>query len=501
MISLKKKMESNKKTASKQTAAKIDKELPYFMALITLMAASGITPFVSLKKIMHFDLLPNMSKEASSMVKQVEILGMDPLSVMNKKAGETSSKLYQDFLAGYVSTVQTGGSVVHFLKSKMQSIFDLQGAIGRQLVTKLAALVDAYMIIQVVILTMYIIFVSLSSTPSLALSIIPDPSSMARLSHVFLIIPPLMSGILMFISQMMTSSTYIGTEKIVKKGLLLAVAVVPPMTIIPSVLPLDLGFFGLPYFMGLALLAASIIPFLEYQKIEKINASAERATPSILRDIAEARKTGLSPERCMVHALKRKGYDVFTNVLDRAVNQLGWGVPLRTIISNIRKEISSWFVLINFQTLIEVIDSGGGYAEALDTLAESSEKMYNVEKEKREMLKPYVMVAFIIMGITGFTTLMVMDSFSGLTEGVNLTEERQLGASSAIKSEGMRDLFAASTVFQAYLVGLFIGKITSGTFAAGFKYSVLLTITVLIGIIVVDFAPIDLNRLFAPPVR
>jgi len=500
MISLKK-IESNKKPSSKQAVAKIDQELPYFIALVTLMAASGISPFMSLKKLVHFDLLPNMSKEAKSMIKQVEILGVDPLTVMNKKAEEASSKLYQDFLAGYVSTVQTGGSVVHFLKSKMHTIFDLQGTIAKQLVTKLAALVDAYMIIQVVVLTMYIIFVALSSTPALALSIMPDPSSMARFAYMFLIIPPLMSGILMFISQKMTSSTYIGTEKIVKKGVLLAAVAVPPMTIIPSVLPVDLGFFGLPYLMGLAILAASIIPFLEYQKVEKINSSAERATPSILRDIAEARKTGLSPERCIVHAFKRKGYDVFSSVLDRTVNQLGWGVPLRNIVSNIRKEVSSWFVLINFRTLIEVIDSGGGYAEALDTLAESSEKMYNVEKEKREMLKPYVMIAFIIMGITGFTTLMVIDSFGGMAENVNLTEERQFGAGSAIKEKGMRDLFAASTVFQAYLVGLFIGKITSGTFAAGFKYSVLLTITVLVAIIAVEFSPIDLNTIFTPSSR
>jgi len=495
MMSLKKKIERNKKSSSKQDAAKIDKELPYFIALITLMAASGTSPFISLKKIARFDLLPIMSKEAKSMIRQVEILGNDPLTVMNKNADKTSSKSYQDFLAGYVSTVQTGGSVVHYLKSKMYSILDLQGAIAKQLVAKLAALVDAYMIIQVVVLTMYIMYVAMSSTPSLARSLIPDISSMTRLFYVFLFIPPLMSGMLMFISQKMISSTYIGTEKILKKGLLFAIVLVPPMFIIPSVIPVDLGFFGLPYLMGLALLAASIIPFLEYQKIEKINSSAERATPSILRDIAEARKTGLSPERCIAHAFKRKGYDVFSSVLDRVVNNLGWGIPLRAVISNIRKQVSSWFVLINFQTLIEVIDSGGGHVEALDKLAESSERMYNVEKEKKSMLRPYVMIAFLITGISAFTTLLVIDSFTGMAEQVNATEKGQPGTSSSI-TKGMRDLFAASIVFQAYLVGLFIGKITSGTLAAGFKHSILLVITVLVSIIIVEFAPIDLNMLF-----
>lgn len=500
MISLKKKLETDKGKVAKQSkeyAAKIDRELPYFVTLVTLMASSGISPYHSLKKIMHFDTLPTMKKEAGSMVKQVEILGVDPLTVMNKKAEESSSRLYQDFLAGYVSTVQTGGSIVNFLKSKMWSIFDLKAAMAKQLVTKLAGLVEAYMVIQVVVLTLYIMFVAFSSSPALSLSFIPDPSSLSRSIVLFLMIPPILAGMLMFISHRMTYSTYLGTEKILKKGLLLAAVTVPVIIIIPLVLPVDFGFFGLPYLMGLALLAASIIPFLEYQKIEKINSSAERATPSILRDIAEARKTGLSPERCIVHAFKRKGYDVFSSVLDRAASQLGWGVPLRNILGNIRKEVSSWFVLINFKILIEVIESGGGYAEALDTLAEASEKSYNVEKEKQSMLKPYVMIAFMIMGITAFTTLMVIDSFSGVSQSVALGKTE----TSPVITKEMRDMFAASIIFQAYLVGLFIGKITNGTFAGGFKHAAMLVVTVLMAIIFVEFAPIDLNSLFAPPTR
>jgi len=494
-----KNIESKKKPLPKQPAAKIDEELPYFITLVTLMASSGISPFASLKKIARFsELLPNMSREARSMVKQVEILGMDPLSVMNEKAEETSSKTYQDFLAGYVSTVQTGGSVVHFLKSKLNSIFDLQSVIAKQLVAKLAALVDAYMIIQVVILTMYIMLVSLSSTPTLAASFIPDPSAMGRLAQIFLIIPPLLSGILMFISHKMTSSTYMGTAKILKKGMIFAVVTVIPMTIIPSMLPVNLGFFGLPYFVALALLIASAIPFLEYQKIEKINSSAERATPSILRDIAEARKTGLSPERCIVQAFKRRGYNLFSGVLDRAVNQMGWGVSLKTIVSNIRKEVSSWFVLINFNILIEIVDSGGGYADALDTLAESGEKLYSIEKEKKSMLKPYVMVAFMITGITAFTTLLVLDSFSGMGQVFNVGGQGQTSTPPAI-SKDTKNMFATSIVFQAYLVGLFVGKITNGTFASGFKYAILLILTVLASIIVVQFAPINLSMLFPSP--
>ncbi len=503
MISLKKKLDTDKAKAkaakqSKAYAAKIDRELPYFITLITLMASSGISPYHSLKKIMNFDVLPTMKKEAKSMVKQVEILGIDPLSVMNKMAEKTSSNLYQDFLAGYVSTVQTGGSIINFLKSKMWSIFDLHAARSKQLVTTLAGLVDAYMIIQVVILTMYIMFVALSSTPSLSMSFIPDASSLSRSVVLFLLIPPMMAVMLMFISHRMTYSTYLETGKILKKGLIMTVICTVPVIIISAAgLTSKLGFFGLPYQVALALLAASVKPLLDYQKVQRMNSSAERATPSILRDVAEARKTGLSPERCIIHGFKRKGYDVFSKVLDHAVSQLGWGVPLRKILDNIRIEVSSWFVLINMKILIEVIESGGGYSDALDTLAQASERAYNVEKEKQAMLKPYVMVAFMIMGVTAFATLMVIDSFSGIEQSLVPGKAQ---SNPAITKE-MRGLFAASITVQAYLVGLFMGKIISGTFAAGFNYSAMLVATVLAAVIFADFAPINLNSLFAPPTK
>ncbi|MGH9876720.1 MAG: hypothetical protein ACRD5H_03715, partial [Nitrososphaerales archaeon] len=249
---------------SKGYAAKIDRELPYFVTLITLMAASGISPFHSLKKIMNYDILPTMKKESIQMVKQVEVLGDDPLTAMNQRAEQSSSSLFQDFLAGYVSTVQTGGSIINFLKSKMWSMFDLKAALSRQLVVKLAGLVDAYMIIQVVILTMYIMFVALSSTPTLSSSFLPDPASLSRSMILFLILPPLMAGMLMFISHKMTTSTYLGTEKILKKSMIMVVGSIIPVIALPAAgFTSELTFLGLPYLLSFALLVASIKPILD----------------------------------------------------------------------------------------------------------------------------------------------------------------------------------------------------------------------------------------------
>lgn len=494
---LRKLSEGGKDQGSKKHAARIDRELPYVISLVTLMAASGISPFVSFKKLMHFELLPTMKREAQNIVKQVEILGLDPLTVMNKKAEQTLSQQYQDFLGGYASTVYSGGSVVNFLKSKMRSIFDLQAAFAKQSVSKLGALVEAYMVIQVIILTLYIILVALSSTPNMNIGLPVDAASLSSNPVPLLILPIILSGMFMFIVQQVTSSTFIGMETLLKKSLMI---IMPGIIIIVIMAMLNLfqDMIALPYIVGLVLIATSLKPMLEYRKIEKMNLAAEAAAPGILRDIAEARKTGLSPEMCIIHACKRKGYHEFSGVVKTVVNQLEWGVPLRKIFSTIREKVSSWLVLINFRILTEVIESGGGHAEALEILAESSEKAFNVEKEKRNMLTPYVMIAFIIMGLTAFTTLMVIDSFGDISQTTMGSNPNRAYAEK--QTAQMMEIFSVSAIFQSWLAGFFIGKVTSGTFASGFKYAIFLALTATIAVLFVDFADINLTSLFKTPI-
>ena len=49
-------------------------------------------------------------------------------------------------------------------------------------------------------------------------------------------------------------------------------------------------------------------------------------------------------------------------------------------------------------------------------LTETSERMQEIQKEKRDLLMPYLFVGFILMGTTGFTTLLVIDSFADIAQ-------------------------------------------------------------------------------------
>ena len=91
-----------KKPQSKKMGEKLDRELPYVITLITIMAASGITPFGSFAKLARYKILPHIMKEARNIIGQVHILGEDPLTAMEKRADVSGSKQYRDLVLGYV---------------------------------------------------------------------------------------------------------------------------------------------------------------------------------------------------------------------------------------------------------------------------------------------------------------------------------------------------------------------------------------------------------------
>ena len=107
--------------ATSEEREKIDHELPFVVMIFTLMAASGISPYESWKKIRKLTFLPTFSNEAEEVVRQVEVLGKDPLTVMKQRSEITHSKPYRNFLGGFISSVRSGGKIVDYMKSELKA--------------------------------------------------------------------------------------------------------------------------------------------------------------------------------------------------------------------------------------------------------------------------------------------------------------------------------------------------------------------------------------------
>lgn len=469
---------------TKEDTSQINRELPFAALLFTLLAASGVTIYESWKKLCSIDLLPTFQKEAREIVRQVEVLGYDPLTVMHRRAEKTNSKNYREFLLGFVSSVRSGGSVVNFLKSKLRSIFELQSAAAMRSVERLGTLVEAYAVMLIVTLCSYILFIifattsifepmKTSGTPGL------DPAIVCIL---IFFVTPMISIIFMIIANVERKSNLVGVKQpyyaailpiMAVSGFIAAVAFLPQLEQLktPQIFPLV---------VTLCLTAVSIPPTVVYIRIAKINNDAENYMPSFLRDVTEARKIGLSPEKGIIHAAKRTGYGKFSETLKLVRSQMEWGVSLRKIFENLKRKIQTWPVLVNFLILVETIKIGGGSADALETLTDYSEKQKDVEVNKKSLLRPYVILAFIWSILIALTTTMVAITVYALT---------QISLPGAVAMpfglmQTQINLFSTGIILQCWLSGFFIGKVNEGTFAAGFKYSIMLVLTAYFSLLV-----------------
>jgi len=454
----------------KGNAERIDRELPYAAMMITMMASSGVSPYESFKKLRAVDLLPAIQEEAEDLTRQVEVVGYDPLTVMSRKAEDARSKLYREFLAGYVSSVRGGSSVLNFLKSKLRSIFEVKGAVAKQSIERLGTLVEAYMIMLVVVLCVYILAaVTSSATLSMALGTAVNTYPFANLMMFLLI--PMASVVFMVIADTQQKSNLISVRRPYEAALLSACAVaglLATVLLLPPLQPM-VGFLGLPNLVSIGLVAASLPPSLIYLRITRTNSAAEEGMPSFIRDMTEARKTGLSPEKSILHASRRKGYGRFSNVLTLIGSQIEWGVSLKRIFGHLKERLQSWPVLVSFLMLIEAIEVGGS-VDALDILAEYSEKSRDIEKEKREMLKPYIVLPFVWSALIAIVTTTLIFVLNQASLIFSLEMPAMITAEQA-------SIFSVGIILQCWISGLFIGKVSEGTLAAGFKYSAMLTAT------------------------
>lgn len=454
---------------------KLEAELPYATMLITLMAASGVTPYESFKRLRKVDILHKFKEEGDEIVRLVEVLGNDPLTAMGKRAEKTVSKQYADFLEGYISSVRSGGSVINYLKSKLRSIFDVHASNARNAVERLETLVEAYMVLLIVIFCFYI----LSAVTSPATEMLGDvglPDTSALIYPLVLYVIPIFTFFFMYLANLARPGTLRGMREPYIAGaipLILFAAILAATQLLPE-LSWVTETVGLASFITAGLVAACIPPILVYGRIARRNFSAENAMPSFIRDVTEARRTGISPEKSIAHASKRKGYGPFTADLNRINSQIEWGVPLRKIYTDLTEWIKSWPVVVDFFILVETIEIGGGDADTLGLLAEYTEKIHSIEKSQRDMLRPYVVLPFIWTIMMAFTITFTMETLSQIPA---LAAGSIAAPQVNVDMSGGGSIIRAGIVFHSWLSGFFIGKVSEGNFASGFKYAALLAIT------------------------
>jgi archaeal flagellar protein FlaJ len=483
------------KIKARDRAAKLDIEVPFAGTYISTMATGGLSPYDSLKRLSHSELMPNLAKSVRDIEIDVEIKGFDPVTAMEKSAQNLPSKEYKDLLLGYASALRTGGDVVHFLLMRTETMFDDLANKVRAFGDRAAALMESYIALSILVtLSLTIIYmVSISFSSFWQGGFTPE----TFLLYSYFLVPAMAIAFIYLAdsNQIQEPVNEWGPYKV-----LAATSPVMIFLLLTMFTPFAASGLGLPFSkpfeefiislrtlfglqkgyeaaigLSIALLVWTIPAAYAHNYYTKRGKNIEHDITNFLRDLTESRKTGASPEKCFEN-LAGRNYGAFTDHLVTASRQIRWGEPFKVIYETFRAKIRSWMGLINMYVLVDAIDVGGGTPESLETLTGFSERLSSIDKERKSMLKPLVLMPYVGVAILLFSNIIFL-GFMGSMMGVI--------SSQSMPNADLITLIVPPLVLQSFLTGMVTGKISTGQTSSGFKHGVFLVIIGLVIMVII----------------
>jgi len=458
-----------------ERASNLEREMPFAATYVSVMASGGIAPYASFKRLSRVELMPAMRKEAREIMKDVEIFGIDPLTAIANAAKRNPLDVFQDFLAGYASTVIIGGDIGHFLERKAEDIFKSRALRVKAAAERLGMLLETFIIVMVLMSLCFYILFSVESIYSTGVS---SFSGILLYTYLF---TPMLSLLFIYLAHSMQPKTPVTEMRPYKVfGLCSVIG-----TILFLLLTNFMGYIEVPFFSSLqtiidmpiaiaiALFVATGPAAVVYNRISTKKAGMEKGINSFLTDLTEVRKTGLSPEKC-IESLSNRDYGVFSKELRKISSEISWGVSIRKVILDFLKRTKSWMTQIVMFLLVETIDVGGGTIAMIESLARFNNLTQEVEKEKKMAVRPYILMPYFAAILLVATTTMMI----GFTAGT-LGAPAAAGAGETGTAQDMSpmiSIFTTSCIFHSFLIGLVGGKISEESIAAGFKHAALLVV-------------------------
>ncbi len=473
----------------------VDSELPYFAAYMTTMAYAGTAPESIFEKVAKLKVFRAIREEAMRIMRDVRVFGQDPLSAIERNAYFHPSKLYRDLLLGYTTTVRTGGDVLHYLEVKTIDIFRQFGENLKGIAERIGLVIEAYIAVAVIgTLSFYIFFVVSGILPGGA-GFGGFAGYSGMILYSFLMMPALTLVMLLVADAAQPKTPIYHREPYawllisIPLGLTILVAGLLStgsyeVLIGGRVNPQQL--YTLLAVFTLSLSVISLIPAAIHMRIYRKLRGLHHSLATFLRDLAEVRKTGLSPEKTII-MLSERDYGGLTAIIRRAAGALALGLPIEQAVREAVRGIKDWFLLVNLRILVDAIDVGGGTPQILDTMARYAAELATLMDELKRRLRSYAFMPYFGSLLITVASLMTIVA---LVQAVTQTGlEAQAPGATAIALMGPQEIMRLvaitliGSIFNAWLMGLVVGKVQTMMTSAGFIHSTILAIiTAVIGL-------------------
>jgi flagellar protein FlaJ len=208
----------------------------------------------------------------------------------------------------------------------------------------------------------------------------------------------------------------------------------------------------------------------------------DKNIPRLVREIAEAGKTGLTLMRAIEVSADRD-YGPLTPELRQMVIQMSWGSSLEEALRRFGLNARTKLAQRTADLIAEVARSGGDTKEIMEQLNKHIGELQSIDRERYAQMRPYSAVVYIAFGVFLFTDIMLIKSFFAQIVGLqnSILQTPGGGASifggvSGVDINLLEKVFFHAAVIQAIFGGLIAGKMSEGRLGAGLKHSLILLV-------------------------
>ncbi|MEM2158517.1 MAG: type II secretion system F family protein, partial [Sulfolobales archaeon] len=229
--------------------------------------------------------------------------------------------------------------------------------------------------------------------------------------------------------------------------------------------------------LSVGLLTLSIPPSIVFTLEMKSSRGMVKSLAEFLRDLSEVRKTGLSPEKCII-TLSERDYGNLSIIVKRTATALAMGITLDKALARNIKKVRDWFLAIIFRFLVDSIVYGGGSPEIMDSLASFTQGLAESEEELRRSLRAYVLLPYFGALMVASAPLLIVWQ---LTSSTSLMPQPEM-------LSGIIMTLSTGAIINSYITGLIAGKTSQTILAAGFTHSIIITILTLAVLLITMFS-------------
>jgi len=196
----------------------------------------------------------------------------------------------------------------------------------------------------------------------------------------------------------------------------------------------------------------------------------------LLRAIGEGVRAGLTPETVIKNLKDSSEMGKLQVVLKRLYAYIRLGVPLKDAFRKASETIIDFPTRVAFNALADMIEIGSLTPESVEILADQLDSQIRVRNEYYAKIKVLLYMPYV-GSILALVTSVILSSaiLSLITTGKFAFTYGPLASATVLVPKAIY-MTALSSVFNAVLAGLLVGKLARGRVASGYKHAIILTV-------------------------